>query len=196
MLLAGDVIIGRNRPNGGTGFLLSKGTPAALVYGVRYARPISFLSPYYDGDHTEEATITSYSPPVVDDCPHLHWYSSYADLENVRRVRLFRDKHRTQYCRGLLFDYENSAQRVLGQCRLHVDPHETFIRPMSFCFKRTEDDDSGAEQTRTMVQFGDGLVHSHDGDDGWICFSMAGTLGFYFTEPGGQTWLSVSPNTE
>jgi hypothetical protein len=68
------------------------------------------------------------------------------------------------------------------------------MRPMSFCFKRTTDDESGAEHTRTIVQFGDDLVHSHDGDDGWICFSMVGTLGFYFLEPGEQTWLSVSRN--
>jgi hypothetical protein len=68
------------------------------------------------------------------------------------------------------------------------------MKPMSFCFKSTEDNESGAEQTRTMVQFGDDPVHSHDEDDSWVCFSMVGTLGFYFVEPGEQTWLSVSRN--
>jgi hypothetical protein len=62
-------------------FLLSKGTPAALVYGLQYARPISFLSSYYDGDYAKEATITSYSPPTVYDSPYPHWHISYADLE-------------------------------------------------------------------------------------------------------------------
>lgn len=193
-MLAGDIIIGRHRPDGGTSFLLSQGPPATLVYGVQYGRPISFLSPYYDGNHSKEAAITSYSPPVEDDCSYPHWHSSYADLENIRRVQLFRDKD-GHYCRGLLFDYENGAQRVLGQCRLFADQHQTFARPMSFCFKRTEDVESGAERTRTIVQLGDELVHSHDGDDGWICMPMVGTLGFYFAEPGEQTWLSVSRNT-
>ena len=68
------------------------------------------------------------------------------------------------------------------------------MKPMSFCFKSTEDNESGAEQTRTMVQFGDDPVHSHDEDDSWVCFSMVGTLGFYFVEPGEQTLLSVSRN--
>jgi hypothetical protein len=31
-------------------------------------------------------------------------------------------------------------------------------------------------------------------DCSWIRFSMVGTLGFYFIEPGEQTWLSVSRN--
>jgi hypothetical protein len=45
-----------------------------------------------------------------------------------------------------------------------------------------------------MAQFGDDLVHSRDDDYSWVCFSMVGTLDFYFVEPGEQTWLSVSRN--
>jgi hypothetical protein len=93
-----------------------------------------------------------------------------------------------EYCRGLLFNYENGTQRVLGQCRLYVDPYQTFIKPLSFCFKRILVE-PGAN--RTMVQFGDDLVHSHGEDDSWTCFSMVGTLGFYFRKPGENTWLSV-----
>jgi hypothetical protein len=55
-------------------------------------------------------------------------------------------------------------------------------------------DESGAEQTRTMAQFGDDLVHSRDEDDSWVCFSMVDTLDFYFVEPGERTRLSVSRN--
>lgn len=174
-------------------FVLSKGIPATIVYGVQYARPMSFLSPYYDGDYAEELTATSYSPPAVDDCPYLQWYSSYADLENIHRVQVFLDRQR-KYCRGLLFSYENGAQRVLGQCRLYIDPSQTFMKPMSFCFKSIEVDGSGTKP-RTMVQFGDDLVHSHGEDDSWTCFSMVGILGFYFAEPDEKTWLSVYQNS-
>jgi hypothetical protein len=67
------------------------------------------------------------------------------------------------------------------------------MKPMSFCFKRIEVDESGAKP-RTMVHFGGDLVHSHGDDDSWICFSMVGTMGFYFGEPGEKTWLSVYQN--
>lgn len=75
----------------------------------------------------------------------------------------------------------------MGQCRIYVDQYQTVLKPMSFCFKRIEIE-SGAN--RTMVQFGDDLVHSHGEDDSWICSPMVGTLGFYFGKSG-QTWLSV-----
>lgn len=91
-----------------------KGRPATLAYGVQYSYPISFILPYYDGDFAEEAIFTSYSPPELGAWPYSHWPSSYADLENIRRVQVFLDRH-GKYCRGLLFSYENGGQRVLGQ---------------------------------------------------------------------------------
>ena len=163
-----------------------KGTPATLAYAVQYPYPISFILPYYEGDFAEETTFTSYSLPELEPWSYSHWPSSYAKLENIRRVQVFLDRQGI-YCRGLLFSYENGGQRVLGQCRLHVDRYQTFIKPMSFCIRRIKLE-SGAD--RTMVRFGDDLMHSHGEDDSWICFSMAGTLGFYF-RASGETLLSV-----
>jgi hypothetical protein len=185
-LPAGDVIIARIFLDGDRSFRLRKGTPSTLVYGIQYPCPISFILLYYGFDFAEEATIISYSPPELDAWPYSQWPSSYADLENTRRVQRY-----GKYCRDILFSYENGGQRVLGQCRiygLYVDQYPTFKKPMSFCFKRIKVE-SGAN--RTMVQFGDDLVHSHGEGDSWICFLGVGTLGFYFRETGESTWLSV-----
>ncbi|OIW25949.1 hypothetical protein CONLIGDRAFT_513196 [Coniochaeta ligniaria NRRL 30616] len=210
LLLAGDVIVGRRQPAGLESFLLNKGQPAirTLLHDTSYSfhpivtsYPFSYLSgPANTGAVSWSSPLMTDDwdeyPPMTDDlveCPLKRWHRSYANLENVSRVHVSQEPERG-YCRGLLFEYENGAQRAVGQCRLHVDPVGTFEKPKTISFSRTEQD--GLAKIR--VHFSE----SHDQGGGWAVRLMAGMLGFYFDEPGGLTWISVSqpsptrPDTE
>ena len=53
---------------------------------------------------------------------------SAAPLDNVALAKVFHQEGRS-YCRGLLFVYQDGAQRALGDCRVGVDPYETYETP-------------------------------------------------------------------
>jgi len=136
----------------------------------------------------QDSKITRSRPPVIDSCPYSNWYSSYAPMEDVRRVHMFLEPGEEGYCRGLLLEYENGGQRAVSQCRVCIDPVRTFEKPKRICWSRTKEEDV----PRKRVTFDE--QESEDGE--WAVYGMAGTLGFYYEGPKGGIWLSVSPLRE
>ncbi|KAL7944595.1 hypothetical protein V8C42DRAFT_325295 [Trichoderma barbatum] len=60
------------------------------------------------------------------DCPV---FMSSAPLEHVVCLRLYTDED-VGICRGILLEYENGAQRTLGECRIGLDLERAYLRPV------------------------------------------------------------------
>lgn len=119
------------------------------------------------------------------------WYYSFARLDHIDRVQLFYNAP-TMYCYGILLEYENGAQRALGQCRLQVDPSRTYTKPSLLCFvnlvcKGKVDEEDDLEVVK--MQFDDGAEHGHQ-QENWACFEMVGTLHFWFRGPQSRVHVS------
>ena len=96
---------------------------------------------------------------------------------------------------GILLEYENSAQRSLGQCRIGIDPVKYCTKPSRICLLRRLYSQVGItvklQATTVRITDGDECEHSRDGneDDSWTCFSMCGELEFWFSDK--ETKLAV-----
>lgn len=134
---------------------------------------------------SDQATCAPYRHPEKAEPPFLGWHSSWAPLEHVSKVHVFYCDDGLS-CRGLLFTYESGAQRALGQCRLQVDKCREYLSPSRFCSLSTttlQPEWMEVDCCRGLqIVFIDG--HEHTGshsEDSWKCFSMTGTLYFYFS---------------
>jgi len=194
--LAGDFTVGSHRDGYPTeDFLLGEERPKALMYDTKpnYWRHISVLGAYPQEEPSEDGTAAfrharSSSSPF--------WGPSYlssAPLANVVRLQVFHASNGSDrpLCRGILLEYENGAQRALGECRYGVDPTETWSRPTSICVMEMTVPRQSGNGTRTVmhVSGASSCSHKHD-DDGWACFAMVGNLEFWFdTEEASMTIL-------
>jgi len=128
--------------------------------------------------------IAAFRHPRSSSAPFQDAYLSSAPLESVVRLQVFHagDGGDGSLCRGILLDYENGAQRALGQCRYNVDPTETYSQPAFICIlETTTPPRPGWNKQRQAVRVeGACGEHGHDGD-GWTCFTMEGNLEFWFT---------------
>jgi hypothetical protein len=115
-------------------------------------------------------------------------YFSSAPLQDVASVQVFfsaQDGEKNTLCKGMLFRYNGGGQRAVGQCRLHVDPCELYVRPSAFYFQhcryslayRKAQDPSGV---RIRVQIGD--LQQKDGGWKYAPFDDGLVLYFWFTD--------------
>ncbi|KAB5566959.1 hypothetical protein GE09DRAFT_751266 [Coniochaeta sp. 2T2.1] len=213
MRLAGDITIGRSQENQGTTFAFIDGQPSihTIVYDSDSASGF-FMTLYchqkslpptavIDSDITPWSDFTD----IPDSCGVL---ASYASLLEICRIPVFEDpskrarnKPGRTCCRGLLFEYENGAQRSLGHCRLHVDPVRTYERPQVICFGRTlymkglPWPELRAWE-RTRIACSEDVDHTHDPQDGeWRCFTLIGKLGYWvrYRLWGDYYWVDDNP---
>lgn len=128
-------------------------------------------------------------PPIRGGC------YSFAPLKDVVRISIYRSTKR-KLCRGILLEYQNGAQRSLGQCRLGVDKGKHYTKPTRLCFRPTTYDGAwpnrprypvpGGHQKVTVVRCMTESHHTHD-KGGWTCCRLEGELEFWFSE--GETSL-------
>ncbi|KAF7529912.1 hypothetical protein G7054_g9728 [Neopestalotiopsis clavispora] len=112
---------------------------------------------------------------------------SGAPLSGVTRVQIFQGPRREpslQSCRGIILDYENGAQRAVGECQLGgVDTSTVYTNIKRICFRRPGGSVLLASQPNwwginCQVEAGSDLEHSHGEHEHieWTCFHMQGNL--------------------
>lgn len=160
--------------------LLSKSSPMTIIYNTQELQPVSVIGAYPTGEE-DSSPMTPFHHPFIDDPPFLEACFSLAPLETVNRISVFNSKH-TSRCMGILLQYENGAQRSLGQCRVGVDPVEDCMNPVYICFRRHAYVRSGTsvQLQATTVRSTTRQGHDHD-EQGWTCFKMQGELEFWFS---------------
>ncbi len=152
-----------------------------LIYNTAELQPISVIGAY-SKEGRLSGSIAPFCHPAPDVPPFQDACFSSAPLESVARAQVFYNEENA-YCRGILFEYENGAQQALGQCRLGVDPYKTCVKPSSFCLIHESYFRPQTEVTfqAARVEFTHEPEHGHD-KDSWACFTMSGTLRFWFTD--------------
>lgn len=172
--------------------------PTTLIYGRRRPRGISALGAF------PKSTLGDEDNPVFSDlsgpehCPPRFRTGSSAvnfsaaPLGEVTVARVFYQKGRP-FSRGLLLEYQSGAQRALGDCRVGVDPYETYETPRTLCASllRVPGKYMAREVWGMRVHFTDESPCSCDDDDDggggddWVVrrdfYEMTGTLRFWFT---------------
>ncbi|KFA81328.1 hypothetical protein S40288_08298 [Stachybotrys chartarum IBT 40288] len=187
MRLAGDIAIGPSYPRDNQNFIFSKSPPISLIHDTADLQRISIVGSY-STKCLESELVAPFGHPECIIPPFQNAYPSWAPLENVIGLQVFYNEE-NGFCRGLLLEYENGAQRALGQCRIGVDPVHVYINPTHICFLRTTYSPARAptySPPRTPLQLKTVRVgcasgeHNHD-EKGWVCSGMAANLEFWFT---------------
>lgn len=179
MKLGGDVSVGLTPSKQARDLLLSK-SPMTILHDVRELQPVSVIGAYPTREE-DNSPMTPFSHPLIDDPPFPNACFSLAPLASVERLSIF-NHPRTGLCMGILLQYENGAQRSLGQCRLGVDPVQNYVKPAHICLHPQDYVRSGTSirGQATMVRATSGREHHHNGQ-GWMCFEMQDELEFWFS---------------
>lgn len=161
-----------------------------MIYNTNEPAPISTITPYCDSEHSRVRETPFTSLPEWISKSHSSWYHSQAGLDHVHRVKLFYDVS-TTFCQGILLEYDDGAQRALGQCRLRVDPSWTYAKPSFICFsnRAVKDSDDDGDIRAVEIRFGEGSEHTHR-REGWEYFQMVGTLHFLFASFQARVYVS------
>jgi hypothetical protein len=176
-------MIGRNLEDKGKyGYLLNgpEERPRTLVYSVGSDGSSTSIVVALNESGVQSGRVEEPRYNLPDDL-HPRMQHSYASLENVASVCVYY-RPGTGLCRGILFYYDNGGQRAVGQCRLHVDPCETYKRPSSIALLQWSSSlvagSGGYPRENTRVRFnGPGR---HPGQQ-WAQYAMTGTLECWFT---------------
>ncbi|KAK3293661.1 uncharacterized protein B0H64DRAFT_434797 [Chaetomium fimeti] len=210
--LSGEVVIGRNRESERHNYAYflnaSDQLPRTLVYSIRSQSSFLDTSVFaaLNVDGVQAGRIEgrpAYPPADV----HPTMQHSYAPLGNVARVRVFYLPN-SRTCMGVLLYYDNGGQRALGQCRLHVYPSETYIRPSSIAFVKWPLSIPVGEWLSSMhsVEGICSLYQKHEARDArvqfngtgrqdgraWFHYAMTGTLDCWFTPSSMELSLTIN----
>jgi hypothetical protein len=152
--------------------------PKSLLYSTGLGWPkarISIITTYSEQGQDGILEEPWYHPPAHDSARyHMH---SHTPLENIRQVRVFYRGNGS--CKGMLVDYDDGGQRAVGQCRLHVDPSDTFKRPSRIAFLNFADIPNSS--TKEVYVLLDELPPADDPQlKDWQYYEMTGTLDFWF----------------
>ncbi|KPM41177.1 hypothetical protein AK830_g5399 [Neonectria ditissima] len=114
----------------------------------------------------------------------IHVLFSAAPLQDVTRMQIFEDKD-GGFCRGILFDYADGAQRTVGQCKFGVDTINLVTNPSHFCIRSFDSLSQGyyrrgAERTKVVASSSSSHSHGARSID-WKCFTFSGVMEFLFT---------------
>jgi hypothetical protein len=182
--LIGDVIIGLQSEGQVEDRCLATSTPLTMIYGEpSEGRPVRFFGAYcgppLDKAYPKPFRLEKPGPCPIDDDAYFSW----APLCAVSSTLVFYDQN-TGFCRGIVFRYQNGGSRAVGQCRLQVDPAESVVRPVRFCFRANS---CSSRWNRTIytvqVKFKQGARTNHAEKDiaGWESQPMKGLVKFWFT---------------
>lgn len=160
--------------------------PTTLIYDRKETSNISVIGAF------PEPIPKDSSPPVFR-FPNPEYYPftsqavraitnySFASLQDVVLAKVFHREGRSS-CRGLIFTYRNGAQRALGDCRLGVDPCQTYTDPRFLRIFVGLDRLTYAMRDLHLVKVrfsADSAQNDEEG--GWSCYEMKATLQFWFT---------------
>lgn len=182
MKLAGDVGVGFTYSEESRFLLLSKSPPSIIIYDTPQLQPISVVGAYAT-ERDDGSPIAPFQPLLIDMVPPFeNACFSISPLTGTSHIRVFNNDEESGFCIGTLLEFNNGAQRSLGQCRIGIDPSKDFERPSHVCFRRASYTKRGISGLllATMLTATDRHTHNH-GSENWTCFKMHGELEFWFS---------------
>lgn len=90
--------------------------------------------------------------------------------------------------------YQDGAQRALGDCRVGIDPYETYETPRTLCASTISDWETHVERElrRVNINFTDQSTDNDVEIIGCDFYEMKGTLRFWFDHE--QSQIEILPN--
>ncbi|KAI1506026.1 hypothetical protein F5X99DRAFT_404574 [Biscogniauxia marginata] len=177
MRLAGDIVAGPYAGDFGHFGLTT--APVALIYDTADLGPVSVIGAC-SKELRRKMDIVPCPQPRPKDVPLQNAIFSSGSLNNVVRIQTFHAED-NEACRGILLEYQNGAQRPLGQCRIHVDVTKEYATPAYICFLRMTSlrPQTSASLRGVKVECAKNDEHHH-AEEGWTCCTMDGELDFWF----------------
>ncbi|KAF7551194.1 hypothetical protein G7046_g7786 [Stylonectria norvegica] len=180
--LCGDITLGPSFDVKTSCHMRSSGRGLRLIHNIPENGIISILGVESEEEHDVPMSPNFIypNPPISGGC-----LLSSAPLKNVTRVRIFKNDF-TGECRGVLFEYNNGAQRAVGDCHLGASPDPFYDDscPKWICLATTEHDllETGDSFYSAMVA-ARSSPHEHSGGGvNWKCFPMKGVMEFWCSE--------------
>ncbi|CAG7559849.1 unnamed protein product [Fusarium equiseti] len=175
--LAGDISIGMFHSGAHKDIVLSQSSPELFIYSAADVGPATIF-----GTYPREGQKREISPPFPDSwsaspsfIPHVHCYS--APLDNVSCMHVLEDDGGK--CNGFLLEYNDGAQRALGNCRLGVDRMVKYWKPSRICLMGGPQ--GSPRLPMSYVEAGNDDEHEHE-LLGWTCNPCHGVLEFWFSK--------------
>ncbi|VUC22541.1 unnamed protein product [Clonostachys rosea] len=182
--LAGEVVLGPLPVrNSSQDVLLAPSYPKLLIHNIPEFGPITAFGAFAPENDDSVPGFSDTAPSNVPSSPTL--FSSAASLESVTCIQVFGNK-RTGAPAGILFYYENGAQRAVGNCRIGLDKVQTYDKPTRLCWHSLME----RHELRVIYKFdsGNSSRHCHTSHrdpqyhDVWVCNDLKGTMEFWFSE--------------
>ncbi|CAH0048133.1 unnamed protein product [Clonostachys solani] len=177
--LAGEVILGplpaRNRYQD---VVLAPSYPKLLIHNITEFGPITVFGAFAP-ERDDSMSVPDFSDSPPSNVPSRPALFSSASLQSVTCIEVF-ESIQTGASSGILFHYENGAQRAVGNCRTGLDSVQTYIKPSRLCWQSTSE---RPHSMRVIYKFesGDCSTHQHN-DDNWVCMALEGTMEFWFSQ--------------
>lgn len=163
--------------------IISDNYPRVLVFKVRAPGEEPFFTTYPQTAPSKGTlNLPQSSPPTL---PFNYLRNrgranlSSAPLAGVTCATVFRPLENEgweDHCRGIIFKYENGAQRAVGECRLGYDRCDLYETPRIIRMNQTTQ--------AWKVDFADKEIGEDvDSEDGWTPYQMKGVLHFWFLGP-------------
>ncbi|KAM6477672.1 hypothetical protein HDV62DRAFT_372746 [Trichoderma sp. SZMC 28011] len=188
---AGDITIGQRQGNCGEDKVLAVQNSVSLVYCEPNKREmLSFFGAYQASPATFDVTSRPTFADTGANRMGRFTYCSWASLDGVSSVRIFYEDD-FDFCRGLMFYYENGASRTVGDCRVQRDREAAVNKPTQICFRtKIPESDNGENGIGTVCKLRVEFDHhnGHD-DERWHCRPFRGIIRFWIA--GGFSWLYV-----
>ncbi|PKK51050.1 hypothetical protein CI102_2945 [Trichoderma harzianum] len=187
---AGDITIGQRQPGTGEDKVLAAQSSVSLVYCEPNKRE---MLPFFGAYQASPATLDVASRPIFAEIGANRMgrftYYSWASLDGVSSVRIFYEDD-FEFCRGLMFYYENGASRTVGDCRVQIDREATVDKPTQICFRtKVPESENGENGIGTVCKLRVEFEHHNGHDERWHCLPFRGIIRFWIA--GGFSWLSV-----
>lgn len=137
-----------------------------------------------------DASISAEEAEELEQYDDYPFYYSWAPLEDVARIRIYRHDHKKGSLQGMLIDYRNGGQRRLGRYRADSILAEDCKNPTGFCVYNVHPHNPSYDPAGNAgwIWLPD-LERTEHLQQGWGWYPMQGELRLSFR--GDEVWLSV-----
>ncbi|KAF4497327.1 hypothetical protein FAGAP_6489 [Fusarium agapanthi] len=136
--LAGDFVLGPDYGSSKKEYFSGK-EPTVFVYNVPHKRGHGIYGAVSDKKGDEPSAPFPRILPSGGCPPYRGRLYFEASAKDVVHADVYYEEA-SGYCRGLLLEYANGAQRALGQCRVGIDPFKSCDKPNWLCYSHSFDD--------------------------------------------------------
>nr|RBQ95628.1 hypothetical protein FVER53263_20159 [Fusarium verticillioides] len=160
--LAGDFVLGPDYGSSKKEYF-SEEEPTSFVYNVPHKRGHGIYGAVSDKKGNGPSARFPRILPNRGCPPYRGCLYFEAPAKDIVHVGVYYEEA-SGYCRGLLLEYANGAQRALGQCRVGVDPFKSYDKPNWLCYSHSFDDNPFDRIMQSKVEYSTGSK-SHDDDE-------------------------------